>query len=135
MQPQGASILDNDYLASLTAEINSMNACSELQEVVNAAFASIQAQVSAIENQIIQLQLIQELLSLPTDLASVISWITKFVTCLIDPILIPLATYIAQLEQTITALAALTLAIENAAARIEHCSITVPTISITVPSI
>jgi hypothetical protein len=127
MQPQGAGLINQAYYENLIQQINNLNACGELQALVNEAMASIQAEVSAIEQQIASLV---PLITLPTDLGSVISWIKNFATPLIKPYL----NYISQLEQTLAQIAALTSAIEAAAARLVHCSITVPPIVATVPT-
>jgi hypothetical protein len=121
MQPQGTSLVNAEYFAQLTADINAINGCAELQLLVNAAMATLQAEITAIEAQIASLL---PLITLPTNLASVISWIAAFATPMIKPYL----NYIAQLEQTLAQIAALASAIEAAAARIEHCTITIPPI-------
>ena len=126
MVPQGSTLVDTQYFANLTARINGINVCSELQTVVDEAYASIQAQISAIENQVALLLPIAALLEIPTDLASALSWIEKMVNGLIKPLYVPYATYVAQLAQLIEVTAALAVAIENAAARLKNCSITVP---------
>jgi hypothetical protein len=121
MQPQGTGLVNAQYFAELTAQINSINVCSDLQEAVNVAIATLQVQVTEIN---VQISLLLPLITLPTDLGSVISWITN----LAGPYIVAYNNYITQLTETLAAIAALTTAIENAAARIESCSITVPPI-------
>jgi hypothetical protein len=128
-QPQGSSLIDTAYFDSLTAQINAINVCSELQAVVNEAFSTLQNEKNAIEAQIEALLPALALLELPTDLGSVISWIGNLVTGLINPIVLPYTNYAAQLIAQAEAIANLVTAIENAASRIESCSITVPPIT------
>jgi prefoldin subunit 5 len=90
--------------------------------VVNEVFASLQAEVNAIEAQI---EALLPIITIPTDLPSVIRWITNF----IDPQLAAYANYARQVAELITKISELTTAIENAASRITSCSITVPTIT------
>lgn len=129
MAVQGASVIDTEFFESLTAQINAINVCSELQTVVNEAFATLQAEKNAIEAQIANLLPILALATLPTDLGSVITWIGNLATSLINPIIIPYANYANLLIQQATAIANLVTAIENAASRIESCSIEIPTIT------
>ena len=121
MQPQGSSLVNAAYFEQLTADVNAIDGCAALQAIVNAAMATLQAEVTAIETQIASLL---PLITLPTNLGQVITWIANFATPLIKPYL----NYIQQLEQTLAAIAQLTQAIEAAAKRLEHCSITVPAI-------
>ena len=127
--PQGASLIDTAYFNSLTAQINAINVCSELQAVVNEAFSTLQNEKNAIEAQIEALLPALALLELPTDLGSVISWIGNLVTSVINPLVLPYTNYATQLVQQAEAVANLITAIENAAARIKSCSITIPPIT------
>jgi phage-related protein len=126
MLAQGTSQSDGDYFTALTARINAIDVCSELQEVVDEAMASIQAEKNAIEAQITALLPILNLLTLPTDLPSVLTWISNLVNHLIGPIVVPYETYLAQVTTLISEVSALATAIENAANRIKSCSITIP---------
>lgn len=121
MQPEGTAPVNTAYFAALTDRINGIDGCAELQSAVNDVMASLQAQVTAIEHDILALL---PLISLPTDLGSVIAWIGH----LAAPYIETYNNYLTQLTQVLAAIAALAEAIENAAARIEHCTITVPPI-------
>lgn len=123
MQPQGTGLVNTAYFDSLTAQINGINLCADLQAVVNEVMETLQAQVNAIEAQIAALL---PLITLPTDLASIITWIGH----LAAPYIEAYNNFIAQLAQVLAKIAALVTAIENAAARITHCSITVPPITL-----
>ncbi len=123
MQPQGASLVNAAYFEQLTADVNAIDGCAALQALVNAAMGTLQAEVTAIEGQIASLL---PLITLPTNLGQVISWIAAFAT----PLVKPYENYITQLAQTTAAIAQLTQAIEAAAKRLEHCTITVPPIKV-----
>ena len=123
MQPQGTALVNAAYFNSLADQINAINECAVLQEVVNEVFASLQAEVTAIEDQIAALL---PLITIPHTLDEVITWITNFIA----PQARAYANYATQVTQLIAAIANLTTAIENAAARIGSCSITVPTITV-----
>ncbi len=123
MQPQGTALLNAAWVDQLTTDLNKIEACGELQGVVNAAMATLQAEVNAIETQIAALLPIT---TVPTNLAGVIAWITKF----IGPQTQAYLNYIAQLAQLADSIARLTQAMEAAAGRLTHCSITVPSVSV-----
>ena len=123
MQPQGTALLNAAYFDQLTADINKIDACAQLQAVVNAAMATLQAEVNAIEAQIAALL---PIITVPTSLGGVIDWISKFVA----PQLKTYLNYIAQLEQTLEAIARLAQAAQAAADRLTHCSVTVPPIQV-----
>jgi prefoldin subunit 5 len=122
MIAQGSSGFDAAYFNSLTQEINSIDGCAALQALVNEAMASLQAQISAIEHEIAKLL---PIITIPTDLPSVITWITNFIA----PELAAYNAYLTQLTSMLAAITNLVTAIENAAARLEGCSITVPPIT------
>ena len=123
MQPQGAAVVNTAYFDALTAEINAIDTCAALQAIVNTAMASLQAEVTAIESQIAALV---PLITIPTNLAGVITWITNFA----GPIIRTSENYAAQLTQTLAAIERLSSAIEAAAGRLTSCSISVPSISV-----
>ena len=126
MQPQGTGVTNPAYFADLTAQINAIegtDACAQVQALVDTAFASLQAQITAIKH------LIDSLLpqtTVPSDLGSVIAWIKSFQA----PILKAYNDAIAQLEAVQASIAALATAIANAAARLTSCTITIPTIHV-----
>jgi hypothetical protein len=126
MQPQGTGVTNPAYFAALTAQINAIqgtDACDRVQALVNQAFASLQAQVTAVKH------LIDALLpqtTVPTDLGSVIAWIKSFQA----PILKAYNDAIAQLAAVEAAIAALATAIASAASRLLSCTITIPTIHV-----
>lgn len=122
MQQQGNSPVNQQYFTSLTAQINNLNdasACAEIQKIVNQAAASIQAELASVKAQI---DALLPFTKIPTDLGSVISWITNLAT----PSIKAYATYTAQLSSILSSASALESAIANAASRLTSCSINIP---------
>lgn len=129
MNAQGSLIVDTAYFDSLTARINAATSGAELQRLVDDAFPSVQAQVSAVHAQIAALAPALELLSLnPASLPSVITFIQKLVTEILTPYLQPYITYTAQLSATVASATALAAAVQSKASSL-HVSVTVPTIA------
>lgn len=122
MQPQGSAIINQAWFDKTTAELNAIDKCADLQAIVNAAFATLSAEVAAVRAQIAALL---PLLTLPTSLGAIISWISSFGTGLTAPYL----KYVAQLAQLLSNIATLTAAATAAAGRILNCAITVPPIT------
>lgn len=113
-----SAVLNASYFAELTAEINSIDVCADLQAVVSRIMAELQAQISAIESQIAALL---PLITLPTNLGEVIAWIGKFAT----PLIAAYEKYLAQLQAALAQVSALVQAIEGAASRIVNCAVTI----------
>jgi hypothetical protein len=127
MQPQGTSVLNAAYFTALTAEINNLQTCAELQALATTVMASIQAEKNAIEAQLAALAPILALLTVPgANLSAIVSWISNFITSVLTPIYLPYINYATQLAQLTAAVATLATAIENAAANITSCTVTVP---------
>jgi hypothetical protein len=118
MLPARSGPLNPAYFADLTAQINSIDVCADLQAIVNIIMADIQAAIASIEAQIAALI---PIIVIPTDLGEVISWIGSFIA----PLIIAYETYVAQLAAMLAQVAALVSAIENAAARLVNCAVTI----------
>jgi hypothetical protein len=123
MQPEGSGPVNPTYFTELTAQINAIQgtgACAELQSVVNAAAASIQAELTAIRAQITALT---PIITLPSaNPGSILTWITNFTA----PYVAALAKFEAQLADVLASIAALESAIVGAAERLLTCTISIP---------
>lgn len=129
MQPQGTAPTNPDVFQQLTAEVNQITVCADLQAFVARAFATISAEEAAIQSQIAALAPILKLLTIPAvNPAAIVSWISDFISGFLTPYYKPQVTLLAQLTQLATEVAALTAAIEAAASRITNCSVLVPAI-------
>lgn len=125
VNPEGTANVNPDYINHLADEIRAINVCSILQAEINKILADIQTQITAIENQILALI---PLTTIPSDLGSVITWITNQIA--------PYARALAKLEAEIvdwaSAIANLTSAVEETAASIENCTVEIATVSFSV---
>ena len=137
MQPQGTSVFNAAYLQNITLQIqgianniNTIDPCAQIQAIVDEVMAEAQVEINAIESQISSLNV---LITLPTNLGEVITWIGKFMAPNVQAVL----NYISQLEQMVAAIAKLVAAVEEAASRIANCSISItpPTVSVPLPSV
>ena len=108
MLPAGTSLINTDYINGLASEIRSVDTCAALQAIVTKIIASIQAQLVALENQLVGLG---PLGTIPHDLASVITWIENFA----NPMIRAYANCVATIVQVTQAVANLVTAIESAA--------------------
>lgn len=136
MQAQGTAPLNTTVIDNLIAEINAVDVCSDLQALVTKAMASLQADLDGISDQLNVLKPIQDLLTVPTDLPSVLTWAQKVINNIITPMYKPYITSIHQLTTLISKIAELTAAIENAGGRIVSCAVSLPALAIpSVPAI
>jgi hypothetical protein len=126
MDPQGSSPINDAYFAAQEAQIAEIKVCSELQTQVNMIFASLQANLTAINAQLALLQPILALLEAPENPGAVITWISNFITNFLTPYVVPYTTLTTQLTELSTKIEELITSIENAAAEIEGCTITIP---------
>lgn len=126
MIPQGTSLIDTSYFDSLTAQVNGIQgtgACEEVQDIVDAAAASINAELTAIRAQIAKLL---PATSLPSaNLGSIVTWITNFAA----PLITAYNNLIATEAAVLSAVANLEAAVAAAAARLTSCTITIPSIT------
>lgn len=125
--PKCFSILNADYFTNLIPQINATASESELQDLVNRVYGDLSTLVSTIQSQIALLGPIEALLSPPTDLGSLISWVGNFITGFLTPYLTPFLNYAAQLTAIADQVTSLTSAIESAASG-KGFSITIPSV-------
>lgn len=114
-------ILNTKFFTAAIDAVNACNACQDLQRIVNEMFQGINPVLAQISTQI---ALLAPLLSIPTGIDSVISWITS----LIEYFSGPNAILIAQLTAMTAQIAELTAAVTAKAEQLGgSCSITIPT--------
>lgn len=129
MQAQGQLPFNKAYFDALSARVNRTTDCSELQDLIAEAFASIQAQSDAITSQLAAITPLLALLNVPNSLGSLISWVGNFITSFLKPYLKPQITYALQLAELAAAIAELKAAIQQAAGNIKFCTVTVPAVT------
>lgn len=139
MLPQGTSVIDTGALDNLTARLNAVAAtegeiCADIQDAINEGAAFIEYQAQYLMDQFENLVLAKLLMTLPTDLGSVISWIGNLATLLISPAYQAYLNIVATLTALSTATTAFLAACNAVKDAATNCSITVPTIVIPIPT-
>lgn len=122
--------MNDQWIDNLTQDIETCNACADLQKLVGEAFQDIIGPLKAdIEAELAKLLPAQELTDLPdANPAAIVTWLEKLVTHIINPYLAPILTLQAQLADLESKIAKLTGAVEQAASRLESCQISLPSI-------
>jgi hypothetical protein len=120
--------LNAAWFASITAQIGAAETAAELQALVNQVYATIALLNSTIESQLGYLGAFEILLTAPTNLATVITWITDAIVVLTQ-MYAPFAKLTAQLAAITTEVAALTAAVEAAALNFPGVTITIPSVA------
>lgn len=127
MIPQGSALINTDHFVNIIDSINNVEACDELQELVNSSMASINAVKANITAELAKLMPVLALTSPPgANLTGIVTWITDFIDLTLTPMVKPTITYADQLTATLAEIAKVVTAIEAAAARLTTCSITMP---------
>lgn len=127
MNPQGSQPVNLAYFQSLTDQVNGVANCGELQSLTDEAYASINAMIKGIEDQLALLAPILALLTAPSaNPAAIVTWITSFITGFLTPYVKPSATYTAQLTQLVAQMSAVAASIESKASSFEFCQVAVP---------
>jgi hypothetical protein len=116
--------INTAFFDAIADQADSCQTCAEVQRLAHAALPQLQVVLDAIAEAEAVLAIGQELLSLnPTDLSSLISFVTKLKTGILTPYLAPYAKLVAQASETTAAVTGAIAAVEAAAARIEGCTI------------
>lgn len=126
MQSQGSQILNTSYFTALTKRAKSINTCSELQDLVSDALASIKAQEEAIQAQLATVTPMLALLNIPTSPNAVVGWVGNYINTMLVPQLKPAISYALQVPELALQVAELTSALKAAAASIPSCSVDIP---------
>lgn len=129
MTAQGSQIFDTQTIDNLVKRIDGIDICRDLQDAVDSVFADLNGQIKAVEEQMAFIKPIVELLENPAaEIPKIIEWIGKFIETVLKPMYQPYLTMAEQVEAYAEAVARLTTAVTNAAARIGSCSITLPAV-------
>lgn len=122
------AVINADYFAALTAQVNAVNSCAELQAVTDSALEAILAAQASATAQLATITPMLALLSAPgANLTALANYIQTLITAYLTPQLAPSVTLAAQLAATVTAIAALTAAINSKSAQFQSCTIVIPT--------
>ena len=143
--PSCFSLLNLDYFNNILAQINALSGsippnatlaeltaiAAELQSTIDDIYADISLLESTITSQIALLGPLVALLTAPTNLGEIVTWLSSFVTDFLTPYLKPYETYAAQLIALNAQVAILTAAIEElASTKLPGITITIPPITI-----
>lgn len=127
MLPQGTSLINTDQFTNMIDSINTCKECAQLQELVDEAYASLNAMIDGAKEELMKLMPVISLTSGPSvNLGAIVTWINTFIDTVLTPLIKPTITYAAQLTATLAAIEEVAAAIEAAAARLTSCTITIP---------
>lgn len=127
MTAQRSQVFDTQTIDNLVKRIDGIDICKDLQDAVDSVFADLNDQIKAVEEQMAFIKPIVELLENPAaEIPKIIEWIGKFIETVLKPMYQPYLTMAKQVDAYAEAIARLTAAVTNAAARIGSCSITLP---------
>ena len=127
MNPQGSSVINTQQYDAYIDSVNSVTDCKSLQEVVDGVFASIQAELSAITDQLDKLLPLQALLDPPVTPDDVIEWIEGLIDSIIKPLVAPYTSLQLQVAAITLKIAELTQVITDKMNSIGSCQIDIPT--------
>jgi hypothetical protein len=128
--PPCFTLLNSAYFENLILQIGVCNTQAELQALTDQIMADISLLESTITSQLSFLEPVEALLVAPeANLTAIVTWISGFINDFLTPYLKPYVNMAAQLAALPVEVAALTAAIENAAARL-NVSIIIPPITI-----
>jgi len=124
MNPQGSSTINLDWLDSIQDALNNITICSDIQALIDEIFATLDALMQAMYDQIDKLLAWLALIEIPT-IEDIITWVTDFIMAFIEPQTGAYLKYLEQLEAYAAAIAALIDAIAAIELTIPDCSLTV----------
>lgn len=127
--PKCFGVLNAAWFANINLQIQGCQTETELQDLVNEAFADISMLEATLQSQLNALGALTSLIINPGDLGAVITWIENFITHFLTPIITPTIVIPEQLAQ----LAATVADIEAALSEIKSVKfpgLTIPTITI-----
>ena len=112
---------------STVKAIDSVATPADLQAVVDKAFNSLSGAKQGIEAELAHIAPLIALLSPPTTLSAIVTWIGSFITGVIEPMVLSQASLNLQRVELTTSVAKLTDAVARAEARVGG-SIKIPTL-------
>lgn len=112
-----------DFISSLTARVESVGSCEDLQEQSAKLLAPLEDLIQSFTEQINSLATLVPLMAVPTDPASAQAWIGAFIATRIAPMQESAVKAQSQIPEVVAALAELTNAIQSKASEFNNCSI------------
>lgn len=122
-----AGPINTEYFEGLQKSIEGCASCEQLTEVVNDAFESVGASMTAGLEMLPQLEALQALLEIPAaNPAEIVTWITSLVEDYLTPQFQPLFKIPVQLALIQAQMAELPALIEAKMAQFPSCSVPIP---------
>jgi hypothetical protein len=116
--------LNADYINNLPDQINAVNTCALLQQAADEAISELEQQAAALLAPLAHYGPLQALAEIPSDLGSLLSWVSHFINKFIIPMVAPYVALLEQQAELVIAIENLTAAIQRKATEFESCSIT-----------
>lgn len=127
MIPQGTAPINIDFFKGIQDRINGCSSCDQLNGVVGEAYASVEANIDAINAQLALIQPILALLNPPSaNLTQIVTWITNYITAVLTPMVAPYAIYPVALAEIAAQMAELPDIILNKSLQFPSCSVPIP---------
>lgn len=126
MQPQGASLINQQYLDNLSKAVAAVPSCAALQSMVTPSVESLNALKAGIQAQIAKVAPFAVLLTVPVTPQEIKDWMKAYIEDYLAMQLEPmmnLAAQLSALEAQVTALEAQVVAV---AADLASCEISLP---------
>jgi len=120
--------INTQWFNSVIGSITAASTPEELQAIINEAYGTVGLINSTIAGQLEQLTLIEALLVPPVTLPTMITWVAGMITYL-EAQYAPYAKYIEQQAAIIGEVAAMTAAVEQAAANFPDVVINIPSVA------
>ena len=111
------------YLESLTDRVNSVDACSGLQEVAQEVKQAVEDKLTALAKNAASMASSAQLIIPPTDPATAVNWIKNFIESDIMPIYKAYLSTLQEIQATEQVLVGLTQAIQNKSSEFLNCDI------------
>lgn len=120
--------INTQWFNSIIGSITAASTPEELQAIINEAYGTVGLINSTIAGQLEQLTLIEALLVPPVTLPTMITWVAGMITYL-EAQYAPYAKYIEQQAAIIGEVAAMSAAVEQAAANFPDVVINIPSVA------
>ena len=115
--------INMDYINSLKEQVENCESCDELQQASEAVLATLNAQLSAITDQIAALEPMLAILDLPTDPMAILGWASNLIDTLVKPMIAPIAEYQLQLVELSTSITDMIATIQAQSVKFPSCSV------------
>ena len=113
---------NQQFLSNITGQIYEAKSCSELREVHTKAISALTTEENAIVQQLAKLNPLLELLD-PPNIDNIVTWASKVITLLIEPMVAAIPKYEAQETAVSTAKSQIDAQAEAKAKNFPNCEL------------